>query len=477
MNTNKPDISKFIATSSEHGWIDLNEFPEYPIDDNTTPVDLNLRCKSIITEWLQEYMGLPSKEDFPYSGLPERDRLVSQIVNGFCLKIETSKVIFIPSEQIDISSFEVAQEWVDLTNWMGDYYVPIQVDVDAQHLHLWGMITHQELKQVEEPDDKKFRYYNVDADRTIDNLEVLWTSCELAPDPRSENIPKLVTQGIGSLIDRVKSEAGSNFDRLILQFNEWGAILNDPQYLSQYLQPLALVNSSSHQSRITVLSQIFSETTRLIYQEWKTFEEYFSSPQPAIAFRRGTSLNLRLTPNNVRGVALDTPENIDRAIKKLYGEQKSKFPIVELPNHIQQPSELLPYLIQNTNDERLSWKALEYLWTIEPNHQLAYRLIKDLGIVEDRQLALVLGITKKKQDELSLRVKVYPVDNDSTLPPNLQLLIVDEYGNFVNTEKPIISGTSPLSYYIELNFRIKLSENFSIVIKLNDTMITEDFMP
>jgi Protein of unknown function (DUF1822) len=481
-NLNKTDdISKLIDTYPEHGWIDLTEFPEYSIDDDTTPADLNLQCKAIIKEWLQESMGLPSKEDSPYSGSPER--LVSQLVNGFCLKIKKSKVIFIPSEQIDISSFEVAQEWVDLPEWMGDYYVPIQVDVDAQHLHLWGMITHQELKQVEEPDDKKFRYYNVDADRTIDNLEVLWTSCELAPEPRSKNIPMLMFcagHGVAKqLIDRVKSETESNFERLVLAFEQWGAILNDPGYLNQYLQPEAvLVTVSPKQAITTFLGGWLDETAAKMYQDWKTLEEYISPRQPAIVFRDSSpALKSRLAPNHVRGVALDTPERIDRQVKRLYTGQNPEFSIVELPTHIQEPAELLAYLSQHTSDDNLRWRALECLWTIEPNHQLAkYRRFKDLEtFTQGRSLNLMIAVTKRNEKQLSILARVYPIDRQSTLPPNLQLLLLDENDNLA-TEQPIISQTYPLDDYIDVNFYADSDYPFSISIKLDDIIYTESFI-
>ncbi len=473
MNTNKPDISKFIETSSEHEWIDLTEFPEYPIDDNTTPVDLNLRCKAIIKEWLQEYMGLPSKEEFPYSGSPECDRLVSQIVNGFCLKIEDFKVIFIPSEQIDLDSFEVAQEWVDLTNWMGDYYVPIQVDVDAQQLQLWGMITHQELKQVQEPDDRQLRYYNVDADRTIDNLEVLWTSCELAPDPRSENIPELVTQGVKGFIDRVKLEAGTNFDRLILAFEQWGAILNDRDYLYQYLNlSEGLIQEPVYQKIFKSLEDVFHG----LYPLWETMDHFINPPSPQMAFRgvRNSVSKLR-GQKDYHGISLVTPEQINTAILQLYTQERtiSKPTITGVEN--------LVTLIEKSSDNNIRWTALEYLWMIDPTHPKLSTTcsIADIGVqFATNSLALMISRLSIVNNERSILLRIYPISTDIYLPAEVKLSVLDENGQVILLEdKPLeaMSRIEPKDNYIQVRFIAEPLDRFGVCVSLGEQQFTDWF--
>ncbi len=502
MNFKKTDdISKLIDTYPEHVWIDLTEYPNYTIDDNTTLVDLNLHCKAIIKEWLEEYMGLPSKEDFPYSGKPENDRLVSQIVNGFCLKInDKSKVIFIPSEQIDIDSFEVSQEWVDIPKWMGDYYVPIQVDMDAQHLHLWGMITHQELKQVEEPDDEIFRYYNVDSDRTIDNLEVLWTSCELAPEPRSNNIPTLVTEGVTGFIDRVKSDAGSNFDRLILQFNEWGAILDSSLYLNQYLtyqpQPVA--------SHIKVLHRRFQQTgsavAELINATYVAFKDFPGKPLLTPGFMGWEQNNPdwlsslpvtmykdKATPLDdstyipkskfalfaVLGNDLSTEAKIQEAVNSLY-ENQDPANEVNRPSNLDSPKELLIYLMQHTKNETLRWEVAGCLWQIDPdvdNSPYWQRQITELGsITPGRKLGLMtatIPLTDRKT--YAILAHTYEIDNQE-LPSNVRLTLLSEENQQIDQ-----SESRPQDLYVRLYFTATVGDRFNICISVNNLNITEAF--
>jgi Protein of unknown function (DUF1822) len=475
MKNISPDTSTSFDNYSKHEWIDLTEYPEYPIDDDTTSVERNLQCKSIIKEWLETTRGLPSAEDFPYSGELDKDRLVSQIVNGFCLRIDNkSKVVFIPSEQIDIDSFEVAQEWVDLTNWMGDYYVPIQVDVDTQHLHLWGVITHQELKQVEKPDDEMFRYYNVDGDRTIDNLEVLWTSCELAPEPRSKNIPKLVTQGIESLIDRVKSEAGSNFDRLILQFNEWGAILDNGKYLNQYLtyqpQSVGICVTQTSKTPVENLRRWFEQTetaiTELKNTSYVAFKDFYDKPALITDF-----IVWQNTPPALTGLLFSSKPKILDSVEKLYAIQDSTEK-VNRPTNIDSPRQLLVHLMQHTMDENLRWEVAGYLWKTEPNadnNEYWHRRIKDLGLVMTGYNLRLMVAAIPLPTGYGILAHVYAIGNQS-LPSNVQLTLLSEDNEQV--EQVESQANAP---WVRLYFSTIVNIRFSIRISVSGVDTTEAF--
>ncbi len=459
MNANKFDFSKLIAAYPEHERIDLTEYPECPIDDDTTPVDINLYCKNIIKEWLETERGLSSTEDFPYTGVPDKDRLVSKIVNGFCLKINnTSRVIFIPSEQLDIDSFEVAQEWVDLTKWMGDYYVPVQVDIDAQHLHLWGTITHQDLKQIAEPDDEMFRYYNVAADRTIDDLEVLWTSCELEPEPRSKNIPALVKEGVGNFIKRVKSEAGTNFDRLILPFIEWGAILNDRVYLEQYLQAPVLVAAVPSKSTpsLVVLRHWLVKQAVTIYEEWKSPEDFFQQAQ--------WQTELRGDIDRVKQLTFCPEINVSYRDKR-YSESRN----INMSANI----ENLVGIIQNTDSPGERWKSIQYLWSLDSNHPALpiYKLI-DLGLFflgED--LSLLISIIQTKSQKLGVSIRLNSNRERTSLPSGIKLSLLDEQAKI---SREVITPDNK-QQCLQLNFDADNNDLFSIRVTLGNKQLTRYF--
>jgi Protein of unknown function (DUF1822) len=474
MNTHQPNISKLTEIYSEHDWIDLAEYPDWPIDEDTTPVDLNLQCKWIVKEWLSTSMGLASEEDFPYSGLPDRDRLVSQLVNGFCLKINDSKIIFIPSDRIDISSFEVAQEWVDLTNWMGDYYVPIQVDLDAQYLHLWGLITHQELKRIKEPDDRVFRYYHVASDRTIANLEILWTSCELSPAPRSKNIYALdpafsLANGISTaLIDRVRSELSANFPRLILPFSQWGAILNDRECLDRYLKIDGLVALAKPEE--WWIKQIDSLETY-----WKNTKDFLYPSQLKMAFR-GSRACLREAIDRKRheGISLETEEQINISIEQLYRSQTEIF----TPDRNLTIDDLVS-LMKNTTQEHIRLKAAEYLWKIDPDlPQAPIRKMRDLESDFGYPIALMIGVLNTPDERVAILLRLYSLGEEFHLPQGLKLALLDPQGKPFPQDKPYqsISRAYPRNEYIQLYFVATPGDRFRISITLNGREMVEKFL-
>lgn len=481
MNTHQPSISKLTEIYSEHDWIDLTAYPDWPIDENTPPVDLNLQCQQIVKEWLATNLGLSSEEDFPYSGLLDRDRLVSQLVNGFCLKINDSKIIFIPSDRIDISSFEVAQEWVDLTNWAGDYYVPIQVDLDAQYLHLWGLITHQELKRVSEPADRVFRYYHVDSERTIDNLEILWTSCELAPAPRTKNIADLdpvcaLEHGVvTALIDRLKSETSINFPRLILPFSQWGAILNSPEYLQTYLKPSeAPIKELIDEKTCKSLADIFKG----VFPLWETIESFINRPQPQMAFRGiHTRLDQTIDRGNYRGIPLETNAQINIEIGQLYSSQNE----IAKPDRILGIDDLL-LLMENSTQEHIRWQTAEYLWKIDPYHpKLPVRRMRDLGInFEGHQIALMIGQMATPDDRHAILLRLYPLGEAAYLPEGLKLTLLDRDGqpcpDFAHKPFQAISRSYPRDQYIQLYFVAERGDRFGASITLTANQTIEQFI-
>jgi Protein of unknown function (DUF1822) len=474
MNTHQANISKLTEIYSEHDWIDLTAYPDWPINEDTTPVDLNLQCQRIVKAWLATEMGLASEEDFPYSGLPDRDRLVSQLVNGFCLKINDSKIIFIPSDRIDISSFEVAQEWVDLTNWMGDYYVPIQVDLDAQYLHLWGLITHQELKRIKEPDDRVFRYYHVDSDRTIDNLEILWASCELTPAPRSKDITaddricSLENGIVTELIDRIKLEASTNFPRLILPFSQWGAILNDREYLNRYLKPNRLVSPLKPEE--WWIKQIDS-----LDAYWKNTKDFLHPPQLKMAFR-GPRACLReaIDQKNHEGISLETAEQINIGIEQLYYSQTE----IHTPERVLTIDDLVS-LMENSTQEDIRLKAAEYLWKIDPDHpKTPIRKMRDLEGDFGYPIALMIGVLNTPDHHVAILLRLYSLGEEFHLPKGLKLALLDPHGKPYPKDQPYqsISRNYPRNEYIQLYFVAASGDRFGISITLNGREIVEKFL-
>mgnify|MGYP005609240687 FL=1 len=157
----------------EHVWLDITD-----VEISLTKAELNQRWIEKISTYLTD-LGLVVKLIFPNEELYLP--LISELVDGFVLSVSGIKVAFIPSEDLDLAGFEVQQEWVDLSNWVADYYVPIQIDREYNYLHLWGFISHQSIQQKANL-DRTLRSYEVESTDPIEDLQILWLSCELVND-------------------------------------------------------------------------------------------------------------------------------------------------------------------------------------------------------------------------------------------------------------------------------------------------------
>lgn len=97
----------------------------------------------------------------------------------------------------------------------------------------------------------------------------------------------------------------------------------------------------------------------------------------------------------------------------------------------------------------------------------------DLGIqVAGNPVALIVTLTPAEADEeVDIRLRVYPGDKQIFLPPNLQLVVLDETGaTCLETEAR--SGDN----WIQLEFSGQAGERFSVKVALGDVNITEDFL-
>jgi hypothetical protein len=473
MNTKNRDLlfQNLSEIYSEHEWIDLNSYAP-SIDPDLTPIELNLQCLQIVKKWIAATLGFDVESEFPYLGDSKRDRLVSKLVNGFCLKINSSKIVFIPSQNLDIIGCEIPQEWVDLPNWHADYYVPIQVDLEAKYLHLWGTITHAELKQVAEL-DPLFREYQVEGEQMTANLDVLWASCELAPAPKAtiSALVSLTATQARQTIDRLLSESSFHFPRLLLPFTEWGAILNQPDYLSWYLKTTAPA------PMCTNLAHWFARQADNLEQSWQTVEQFINPPQSQVAFRSlPNNLDRSINQKFFRGISLETDAEIHTAIEQLYRSQTE----IETPDRPMSIADLVK-LMENSSDDNLRWKATEYLLIIDPDHpKLPVRRIRDLGIrFATNSLALMISQLPTADNRRAILLRVYPQE-ELYLPAAVKLSILAENGEpiLLAVDRPFaaISRAEPQDSYIQLYFVADSGDRFDVCVSLSEQQFIEQFI-
>jgi Protein of unknown function (DUF1822) len=452
----------------EHVWIEIADLAE-----STSPLELSRYTIEQISNYLID-LGLVVKAAFPTEELYLP--LISRAIDGFGLLIAGVRVAFIPSNSIDLAGFEIEQEWVDLSNWAADYYVPFQLDREQNYIHLWGFIAHQSVQQQANL-DRTLRTYEVDSADLIAELEQLWLSCELlnAGELTSErgvihSLAPLSTSAATATIERLQQYKSVFSPRLLLPFAEWGAIMNIPEYLHLYAHPMPVITKISNwfRSQVESIDRVSHNSKNY---DWLTIDQIDRQPQLLPGYYQTHDLKDRF---NLRGVALDTEREIQRAVYNLYANQNPNQKI-ELPPNVDSPVLLLTYLIQHTTDRTLCWQAVEYLWKIAPdNNQNWHRRIKDLGLVmQGHKLGLMVAAIPLLDGTYTILNRVYPIGTEACLPPNVQLNLLSESGERLYQ---VESRATAIDSYIQLYFTASVGDFFNVCISMNGSSITEAFI-
>lgn len=152
-----------------------------------------------------------------------------ELVNGTVITIEDTKLLLVPSEAEDLSELRVPQEWIDIPEWRADYYLAVQVNVDAGYIRIWGYTTHQQLKN-NGSFDRTDRTYSLNDDELIIDINVLWVARELCPDEVTQATVEPVTEldptKAESLIERLGSQT-QLLPRLAVPFTTWAGLIQN----------------------------------------------------------------------------------------------------------------------------------------------------------------------------------------------------------------------------------------------------------
>ncbi|AFZ21488.1 DUF1822 family protein [Allocoleopsis franciscana] len=447
---------------SEHLWLELSDSDleqaklasqGYSNETGCNYAYLNSLCLNCFLNWLQKNLNL---EVYP-SAFPNEQLLpqIWEFVSGCGINWGNKRLVLIPSDAIDMADFVVSQEWVDIPTLAADYYLPIRVDLEERYLHVWGFVSRKTLKAKADY-DPIYRVYYLEQDWVVPNLEVMELASNFCFDEKGDvmPLPKLSETEAKNLIEEL-SKPSPYSPRLKATFEKWGALLNE----SHWLQELYKRRVQSVSPTISALSLWLDG---VLEAGWQTFEELFQSKNLAPGFRM----------KQVRGIELETAEKVRRAVKQLYNSQSE----IIFPSHIEELDALV-YLIQNTQDESLRWKAAEYLWTIAPNYPgSAMRRVMDLGVqLMGHPIALMVAVLRKLDGKVAVLLRAYPMHNRGKLPPSLRLIGLDENGASIPGLEAV-ARSEPQDDYISLYFSAYVGERFSVRLTLKDTSITEQFV-
>jgi Protein of unknown function (DUF1822) len=191
---------------------------------------LNQICLRTFLPWLQTEHAPQASE-----ALGEE---MGEWVNGIAINLDPQRLIVIPEKTIDTDELRVPQEWVDLPDWAGDYYLAAQVDPDGLSVRIWGYTTHAKLRSIGqyEADD---RTYCLDGLSLIQDLSVLWVVRQMTREPATQSaiapLPTLPPVQAENLVQRLANPALRQ-PRLEIPFSLWGSLLQQPARRQQLRQ-------------------------------------------------------------------------------------------------------------------------------------------------------------------------------------------------------------------------------------------------
>jgi hypothetical protein len=183
---------------------------------------INQLCLLKTQAWLKE-IGIESTPTF----LPAQMASMWDVVNGCALTIGNRRLILIPSENLDREELRVPQEWVDIPNWIGDYYLGVQIDLEDRLMNIWGYVSHRTLRETGAY-NLLDRTYSISSDLTIGNLDILWMA-QILDLQEMTIVPTIDSLNLDlsmNAIDRL-SYASPYSPRLDLDFTTWAGILNN----------------------------------------------------------------------------------------------------------------------------------------------------------------------------------------------------------------------------------------------------------
>lgn len=96
----------------------------------------------------------------------------------------------------------------------------------------------------------------------------------------------------------------------------------------------------------------------------------------------------------------------------------------------------------------------------------------DFGVqLAKHRVALVISLTPESNETVGIRLQIHPVDRQTYLPENIQLIVLDEFQETFMTVQ-----SRKADNWIQLEFSGEAGERFSIKVALHNTSFTENFV-
>ena len=485
VNGNETTIAKpnslclrFSAATRAKAQQDYRHYSSNPVAWNAYLARLSL---DTFIPWLQEVIDEPAK--------PDRDSpKFREFLPGAALECGQTKIVLIPSETSQQPAFFVPQEWVDIPELTADYYLAVQVNLEEEEegcwMEVWGYATHWQLKKYGEYHAAQ-RAYSISRNALVEDIVMMLLARELAGSRKMaiQPLPALTRQRAEELLSYL-GNPNLTFPRLAVPFAEWGALLENEEWRSRLYQ---LRISQSIEEQLSVQERLLG----ILGAGWQTIEEIFAnSIQPDFAYgqrkRRYTSnvlgeQDVNLGKDSDNKDTDDIPQAIPALVEllRVRKDKGARLPAIELLGQIAkgnpEASAALSEITNTAEERELRRAAAVSLSKIDPeNPRAAVRRGKtiDLGIEFDgNPVALVATLMPEANGETNVQLRVYPTGNESCLPINLQMLVLDETGAIFQE-----ANARSADNWIQLEFTGESGDVCTVKLVLGKAIFSEEII-
>jgi hypothetical protein len=436
---------------------------------------LNQLCLTLLLNHLKQEF-----EDCEVTEIPTIQdwHTIWDVVNGFAIAVGQTPFVFIPQETDDLENIIIPAEWLEIPDWVGAYYLPVQVNLDDEEswLRVWGFTTYETVKGTAY--DSIQNNYICPRQDLVENLNTLWAMQEVSPVPQPQvsSLPTLPSTTLQKQLEAF-SEVTRYSPRLTADFTAWKTLLSQPQWRQKLHQKrLQQMSIKTAVQKIPIqLSEWFQNAAETLEQGWQNLESVFDAAPVSFARHKQLELlNDEAVSVMVRSLQYSCSEKEKARAAYTLGllGSQSVYPDV---------IDALVQLLQETQDEETRTQAALSLGKLQPNHPLSGRQrakVLDLGIqLEGRKFALIASVVPRPDRRTGISIEVKTLDTRNTLPPNLTLRILSAAGE-TRLESVVRQDENGQGkdQTIGQRFSIKTGKLFRVQVLLGDACFTEELI-
>ncbi|MEM7552545.1 MAG: DUF1822 family protein [Cyanobacteria bacterium P01_A01_bin.84] len=296
------ELDDLTVIYPEHLWIEISDieleeiWSQIPANHYTHAAAyrrdfLNNLCLNTFLKWLQDEPELFEK--YQKSSSSQDLNYLEEFVNGVNLNFNQTGLVLLPSEQGSICELRIPQEWVDIPNLAGNYYLAVQLNVEENWLRIWGFISYEQVREKAkyDPIDRTYCLNNCDL---IADINILWVAQEfLSPkQPQIKPLPTLSAVQAKGIIDQL-SKPTPYSPRLDISFSVWGAILGTEEYRQiLYAERLRKVQFKPVENTRETLHNLSLWFENIFDEGWRSLDDFLSCTDvKAFQFRSDSVLN------------------------------------------------------------------------------------------------------------------------------------------------------------------------------------------